>query len=274
MYARSVRNGNFGVIWYLLRMLGFPVPAPEVQPSNCDSRKSNKILRGKSVTNAQNRLIWDFGLNIRAVSIKGTIVSLTMLLKRLGLWSLLALVGVSAVSKGQEAIAEAKVATVEASKAKAMRPLTVATELVGETKITGTLVDSTALQMKTSFGEAQIPLSEIAGVRFAAGDETSTTVVMLNGDSITGATETKFLTVETEWGTAKINGSSLVSMLFVPGLQWESANGLNGKRWSLVETKPTSSLPKPNLSQGTPGLAPFSSSPIGGSAINSINVGR
>ena len=151
-----------------------------------------------------------------------------------------------------------------------------ATELVGETKITGTLVDSTALQMKTSFGEAQIPLSEIAGVRFATGDETSTTVVMLNGDSITGATETKFLTVETEWGTAKISGTSLVSMLFVPGLQWESTNGLNGKRWSLIETKPVPNTPtKSGVPPGTV-VAPAinSSNPFGGSPINGVNVGR
>jgi hypothetical protein len=203
-------------------------------------------------------------------------VSRTMLLKCAVLLSLLALIGTSAVSNGQEAIAEAKVATAiptDASKTKAMRPLTVATELVGETKITGTLVDTTALQMKTSFGEAQIPLTEIAGVRFATGDETSTTVVMLNGDSITGATDTKFLTVETEWGTAKINGSSLVSMLFVPGLQWESSNGLNGKRWTLSEAKPIAAPTKPGSSQPTPGSIPIGPGPFGGT-INGVNIGR
>ena len=115
------------------------------------------------------------------------------------------------------------------------------------------------------FGEAQIPLSEIAGVRFATGDETSTTVVMLNGDSITGATDTKFITVETEWGTAKINGSSLVSMLFVPGLQWESSHGLNGKRWSLVEAKPIPTSPtRPTIPQGT----------VGSPAINPNKIER
>lgn len=173
------------------------------------------------------------------------------MLKQVGL-SVLALLATTTFVNGQEAIAEATVVDAakpksevsESAKAKAMRPLTVATELSSDTKITGTLVDSTALQMKTAFGEAQIPLTEIAGVRFATGDETSTTVVMLNGDSITGATDTKFITVETEWGTAKINGSSLVSMLFVPGLQWESANGLNGKRWSLVEAKPNATQPR------------------------------
>jgi hypothetical protein len=203
-----------------------------------------------------------------------------MLLKSFGLLSLAAIIGTGTLSYGQEAIAEATVANAtpsEASKAKALRPLTVATELLGETKITGTLVDSSALQMKTSFGEAQIPLTEIAGVRFATGDETSTTVVMLNGDSITGATDTKFLTVETEWGTAKINGTSLVSMLFVPGLQWESSNGLNGKRWSLVEAKPTLTPPtKLGIPQGTAGAAPgnVSPSPFGGNIINGVNVGR
>lgn len=195
-----------------------------------------------------------------------------MFMKKAGLVSLMLLMGTSVVSKAQEAIAEAKVATeaeADASKPKSIRPLTVATELVGEVKITGTLVDSTALQMKTSFGEAQIPLSEIAGVRFATGDETTTTVVMLNGDSITGATDTKYLTIETEWGTAKINGSSLVSMLFVPGLQWESSNGLNGKRWSLVEVKPAA---RPNVQPGQPsqipplpGVVPFS-----GGTINNV----
>ncbi len=202
-----------------------------------------------------------------------------MLLKDLGLASWLALIAISAISNGQEAIAEATVVSSppgDAGKPKALRPLTVATELVGETKIMGTLVDSTALQMKTSFGEAQIPLSEIAGVRFATGDETSTTVVMLNGDSITGATDTKFITVETEWGTAKINGSSLVSMLFVPGLQWESSNGLNGKRWSLVEAKPIPTLPtRPTIPQGTVGSPAINSNPFGGgSPINGVNVGR
>ncbi len=181
------------------------------------------------------------------------------MVKQIGL-GILALVSSAVAVQGQEAIAEATVVNAdrnnseatEAAKAKAMRPLTVATELVGETRIMGTLVDSTALQMKTSFGEAQIPLTEIAGVRFASGDETSTTVVMLNGDSITGATENKFITVETEWGTAKINGSSLLSMLFVPGLQWESSTGLNGKRWSLVEAKPNLQVPR----TGTPNQNP------------------
>ena len=204
------------------------------------------------------------------------------MLKQCGL-VLLAMSVCTVSVKGQEAIAEATVVNgdtpkrdaAEAAKTKAMRPLTVATELAGDTKITGTLVDSTALQMKTSFGEAQIPLTEIAGVRFATGEETSTTVVMLNGDSITGATDTKFITVETEWGTAKINGTSLVSMLFVPGLQWESSNGLNGKRWSLVEAKPNAA-PRSNFpGQNAPStITPNQTAPSVSVPNNSANANQ
>lgn len=179
--------------------------------------------------------------------------------------ALIALIAVSNAAMAQEEIAEARpvgqAASTDTPKTKSLRPLTVATELSGETKITGTLVDTSALQMKTAFGEAQIPLSEIAGVRFASGDNSSTTVVMLNGDSITGATDLKFLTVETEWGTAKINGQSILSMLFVPGLKWESVGGLNGKRWSLVEASAQS---MPNRSQNS--ASPFQAS--GGSRNN------
>ena len=123
--------------------------------------------------------------------------------------------------------------------------------------------------MKTAFGEAQIPLTEIAGVRFPVGDDNSTTVVMLNGDSITGATDLKFLTVETEWGTAKINGQSIVSLLFVPGLQWEGTNSINGKRWALTETRPQSGANQSNPNNSSVGGAPRNS---GSATINGVTI--
>jgi hypothetical protein len=118
-----------------------------------------------------------------------------------------------------------------------VRPLSVNINLLGKTEIAGTLTDATAVEMRTAFGIANIPLSEVAGIRFASADNASTTVVMLNGDSITGATDIKLMTVETEWGVATINGQNISSVLFVPGLQWNPQSGLNGKRWNLASTK-------------------------------------
>lgn len=140
-----------------------------------------------------------------------------------------------------------------------MRPLTISAQLLRtDMVITGALVESTTIVLKTAFGEASIPLAEVAGVRFPAGQDTSTTVVMLNGDSITGASDVKSVTVDTEWGTAKINGENVLSMMFVPGLEWQSINGLNGARWTLTEAKA-----KPNL----PTLNPPGGSISGGSAV-------
>ncbi|MCA9193372.1 MAG: hypothetical protein KDB03_16485 [Planctomycetales bacterium] len=149
------------------------------------------------------------------------------------LLSCLALFAAHLSGQDELPVAEA-IATVEPTTPIA-RPLTVSVALLEGTTITGTLADSTALNIKTAFGEAQIPLSEVAGIRFPSGEDTSTTVVMLNGDSITGATDLKFVGVETTWGSAKINGPNITSMLFVPGLAWQSKDGLGGKRWALVE---------------------------------------
>lgn len=140
-----------------------------------------------------------------------------------------------------------------------VRPLSVTVDLVSETKIAGTLTDTTQLDMQTSFGSVPIPLSEVAGIKFASADDPSTTVVMLNGDSITGATDVKLITVETEWGTATINGVSIASILFVPGLSWNSQSGLNGNRWNLAEQKkeappaaPPTTRPQPVQQSGRP----------------------
>lgn len=116
-----------------------------------------------------------------------------------------------------------------------VRPLTVSATLTDRSIITGTLLDSNSVSIKTAFGEASLPLSEVAGIRFPAADDTSTTVVMLNGDSITGATDLKFIEVETTWGSAKINGQSIGNMLFVPGLAWKATEALGGRRWMLAE---------------------------------------
>ncbi len=142
-----------------------------------------------------------------------------------------------------------------------VRPLSVSVDLISPTKILGTLTDTTSLDMRTSFGTANIPLSEVAGIRFASAENASTTVVMLNGDSITGATDVKLVTVETEWGVATVNGQNIASIMFVPGLTWNSTNGLNGKRWSLVNAKALqqAAASQTAASQPASSLAPASS---------------
>ncbi len=118
-----------------------------------------------------------------------------------------------------------------------VRPLNVTADLSTGVSIGGTLTEVDVLLIKTAFGEASIPLSEIAGIRFPQGDDVTTSVAMLNGDSISGATDVKMVTIETDWGVAKVNGSSIRSLMFVPNLQWTASQGINGKRWTLQDTK-------------------------------------
>ena len=155
--------------------------------------------------------------------------------------------------------------TLTRSTAPAVRPLTVTVDLLSQTRLDGTLTDATTLEMRTSFGAASIPLSEVAGIRFASADNATTTVVMLNGDSITGATDVKLVTIETEWGTASINGPNIASMMFVPGLSWNPEDGLNGQRWKLI----TKSSPKPPAPKPEPAANASSNN---GSVIRSAPV--
>ncbi len=159
---------------------------------------------------------------------------------------------------------------------KRVRPLTVSIQLLrSDLVLTGALTDSTMLSLRTAFGEASIPLAEVAGVRFPSGQDTTTTLVMLNGDSITGASDVKTVTVETEWGSAKINGENISSMMFVPGLEWQNTKGLNGSRWTLTEAKarptgPTTSNPAASNSSipGLPGAPQASGALPSNSAPN------
>ena len=174
--------------------------------------------------------------------------------------ALAALTGFTTTSSAQDTVAKAKPVTTTKA-----RPLSIAVDLINGTNIAGTLTDAVSLEMRTSFGSASIPLSEVAGIRFASADNASTTVVMLNGDSITGATDVKLVTVETEWGTASINGQNISSLLFVPGLAWNPAEGLNGKRWSLISKKEVSSASKTASTSTAPAASsktPASSSPL------------
>ncbi|MEQ1824434.1 MAG: hypothetical protein ABL921_00740 [Pirellula sp.] len=155
-------------------------------------------------------------------------------------------------SMAQEAVATP--VGVPAASIPKMGPITVTVDLLGGQTIHGTLTEVTMLPIKTAFGEASVPLVEVAGVRLASAEENSTTVIMKNGDSITGATDLKVISVDTEWGSAKINGSSVKSILLLPDLKWNATIGLNGKRWSLVDAKaapPTGNIG--NIIQGQPG---------------------
>lgn len=126
-----------------------------------------------------------------------------------------------------------------ATAATASRPVTVTVQLHEGHPIEGTLVESNLLQMKSSFGDVSIPLSEVAGIKLAGEGNATTTIVLHNGDSVTGAVKLDEVTVQTTWGKAEINGGSISSLLFAQGVKWTSSNTLSGTRWSLTAIEGT-----------------------------------
>lgn len=138
-------------------------------------------------------------------------------------------------------------------------PITVSVDLINGQRITGSLTDLGAIPVRASWGPAEIPIPEVAGVKFATSDDPTTTIIMNNGDSITVATDLKSVSVDTEWGQAKINGSAMLSMLFIPDLKWTASMGLNGKRWSLVDAK--ASTPPSSSANTTGGASSTLSAP-------------
>lgn len=167
-----------------------------------------------------------------------------------------------------------------------LQPLTVSVQLdeIG-TRFTGTLSGLDQWPMKTSFGETNVPLSAVAGIKFAGAGTPVTTIVLHNGDSITGALELNHVLIETSWGKAEIDSGHITSMLFSPGLSWTTEPGLSGNRWKLVAdkdrqparppsgnttTSPASSVPSAPtpIAVPTPSVSSASTQPTVSSPLN------
>ena len=107
--------------------------------------------------------------------------------------------------------------------------------LQNKLELSGTPVDLEAIEMSSLFGEAKIPLHTIAGIRFAQGPEEQTTVVLLNGDALTGDINLADINFVSDWGEAKVNVAHVVSVVFRDDLAWSGVATPNGKRWRLTK---------------------------------------
>jgi sRNA-binding regulator protein Hfq len=138
-----------------------------------------------------------------------------------------------------------------------LQPQSVTVVLVSGSTMVGTISEADQWTMKTSFGTASLPLSAVAGIHMAQEGSATTTVVLHNGDSITGAVQFDQLVIQTDWGRAEILGTHVASILFTPGLKWTSEPGLNGTRWKLVasDARP-SSANQPPATAAAPQRAP------------------
>jgi len=117
-------------------------------------------------------------------------------------------------------------------------PLVATIELNGgDAPLRGQLISTPQVTVATSFGNVDVPLSEVAGIKVASANNPTTTVVLHNGDSITGACDVGRVDLRTEWGRAEVQGTSINTILFIEGVSWISDEALGGKRWQLLEQR-------------------------------------
>jgi hypothetical protein len=116
---------------------------------------------------------------------------------------------------------------------------TMTIKLQGDLELSGTPIDLESVQVNSLFGEADLPLHTIAGVRFAQDANQQTTIVLQNGDVLTGDLTIENLKFVSDWGEATVHVGHIRSIVFRPDLTWSPVNSGNGTRWRLTKSNAT-----------------------------------
>ena len=133
-----------------------------------------------------------------------------------------------------------------------IEPLPVVVELLDDVRdLHGLLLDTADLEVDTAFGIAKMPLEEVLGIRMAREANEMTTIVLHNGDMITGTVDIQNLLVQTSWGKSEVNGANLGSIFFDEGLSWTSLKLLAGERWPLEQDEEIAPTPTPTATSST-----------------------
>ncbi len=122
---------------------------------------------------------------------------------------------------------------------------TMTVKLRGELELSGTPIELDSVQVNSLFGVADLPLHTIAGVRFAQDANEQTTVVLQNGDVLTGDLTIENLKLVSEWGEATVNVAHIRSVVFRSDLTWSPVNSSNGTRWRLTKLDATAQATPP-----------------------------
>ncbi len=142
-------------------------------------------------------------------------------------------------------------------------------ELKSGLKLDGQLA-SGPIPCLVMFGEASLPLETIRGIRMSdelVNDEagqarpTSATIVLENGDSLTGMPRLEVIRLQTDWGEAIVKLTHVKSLLLTSeSVTWQQLEG----RWRLipVELTPADAADLPSLNDFAPPETSNSAPPI------------
>ena len=109
----------------------------------------------------------------------------------------------------------------------------------------GTPLELESVKMTSIIGEIDIPLHTIAGIKFPEKSGNSHTVVLHNGDSLTGDVQLSTVKIVSPWGEASVNASELTYLVFGDDLRWTNDTSTGTGRWRLSRAAATPPTPRP-----------------------------
>ncbi len=107
-------------------------------------------------------------------------------------------------------------------------------DLAQNQKVEGVAVDVEKFKITTGFGDVQVPLDKIDGIRLNAMEDGSAVMAFKNGDILTGVLHVSDLKLRTSWGFATVNIAYISQISTTKGASFSSSK-VNGKTtWSFT----------------------------------------
>lgn len=100
-------------------------------------------------------------------------------------------------------------------------------------RMAGKIEGLTEFTLTTGIGELNIPMAQVAGIKFHTTADDKAVVILNNGDSVTGVPSIKAVQMTTDWGKADIEPEFIQSLTSTSGAKFRRENSDFGTRWIL-----------------------------------------
>lgn len=104
-------------------------------------------------------------------------------------------------------------------------------DLAQNQKVEGVAVDVQKFKITTGFGDVEVPLDKIDGIRLNAMEDGSAVMAFKNGDVLTGVLHVNDLKLKTSWGFATVNIAYIEQISTTKGAVFSSTTADGKTTW-------------------------------------------
>jgi formylmethanofuran dehydrogenase subunit D len=105
-------------------------------------------------------------------------------------------------------------------------------------ELTGSVTELDELKVTTSFGEVNVPMSKIDGIKMNIGNDNSAVLAFKNGDMLSGKVNLDTVQLKTDWGTAHIDASQIETITTDKNARFFTDNTSGGSGWRFTKARP------------------------------------